>query len=222
MQLSELFYSLQGEGPAVGRPAIFVRFSSCNLNCVGCDSPIRNKIEETEPISIINRIINYRKTYPNARVVITGGEPFLQPAAINDILDGIQSQGPVDIETNGTIQDYPDIVSRLNIVVVCPKKNIFKTAKESSEFLKSWAAISDNGRRNVFFKFVVGNLPWAWSESEVRDVIRLSGVDPSRIWLMPAGENPTKLEISAKNCWKIAMRLGCNYSDRLHIRCGGK
>ena len=36
MQLSELFPSIQGEGPAMGRPAIFVRFSNCNLNCVGC------------------------------------------------------------------------------------------------------------------------------------------------------------------------------------------
>jgi len=220
-RLSELFYSIQGEGPAIGRPAIFVRMSSCNLNCVGCDTPIRNKIEEVEPISIINRILNYKKTYPNARVVITGGEPLLQPDALNAILDGIPGI-PVDLETNGTIHDYPELLKRFNVVVISPKKNIFKTGKESSAFLQTWNDISKNGRNNIFFKFVVGNLPWAWSESEVRDVIRLSGSEPSRIWLMPAGDNTTKLDISGKNCFKVAMRLGCNYSDRLHIRCSGK
>jgi len=140
-RLSELFYSIQGEGPAIGRPAIFVRMSSCNLNCVGCDTPIRNKIEEVEPISIINRILNYKKTYPNARVVITGGEPLLQPDALNAILDGIPGI-PVDLETNGTIHDYPELLKRFNVVVISPKKNIFKTGKESSAFLQTWNDIS--------------------------------------------------------------------------------
>ena len=221
MQLSELFYSVQGEGPAVGRPAIFVRMSSCNLNCVGCDTPIRNKVEETEPISVINRIKNYLKTYPNSRIVITGGEPLLQPDAVNQIIDGIPGQ-MVDLETNGTIQDQKALISRFNIVVVSPKKNTFPTLLDSTKFFKDWMDISNSGRNNVFFKVVMGNLPWAWSESEIREVLNRSGVPTSRVWLMPAGENETKLHVSGKNTWKIAMRLGCNYSDRLHIRCSGK
>ena len=182
-----------------------------------CDTPIRNKIEEVETISIINRILNYKKTYPTARVVITGGEPLLQPEAITEILNGIPAI-PVDLETNGTISEYPELLKRFNIVVVSPKRNTFKTGKESSAFLQTWNDISKTGRNNIFFKFVVGNLPWAWSESEVRDIIRLSKIEPSRIWLMPAGENTTKLDITGKNCWKVSMRLGCNYSDRLQVR----
>ncbi len=221
MQLSELFPSIQGEGPAMGRPAIFVRFSNCNLNCVGCDTPIRNKVEETDPKSVVSRIQNYLKVHPTSRVVITGGEPLLQPHAITEILNGIPGI-PVDLETNGTIQDQINLYSRFNIIVVSPKKNIFQTIKESTKFVSTWNDISGAGRRNVFFKFVVGNLPWAWSESEVRDVLRLTGTDTTRVWLMPAGENTSKLDVSARNCWKIALRLNCNYSDRLHIRCAGR
>jgi organic radical activating enzyme len=221
MQLSEIFHSIQGEGPAVGRPAIFVRLSNCNLNCIGCDTPIRNKVEETEPISVINRIKNYLKTYPNSRIVITGGEPLLQPDAINQIIDGIPGQ-MVDLETNGTIQDYKDLLTRFNIVVVSPKKNTFPTLIDSTKFFKDWMEISNSGRNNVFFKVVMGNLPWAWSESEIREVLNRSGMPTNRVWLMPAGENETKIRISGKNTWKVAMRLGCNYSDRLHIRCSGK
>ena len=44
MRLIEIFYSMQGEGPAMGRPATFVRLADCNLRCEGCDTdqkPVR-------------------------------------------------------------------------------------------------------------------------------------------------------------------------------------
>ncbi len=221
VQLSELFYSMQGEGPAVGRPAIFIRLSKCNRACKGCDTIIKDKVEETTAETIVNRVKNYLKTYPNSRIVFTGGEPLLQPVAINEIINGLPGQ-IFDIETNGTIMDQVELYKRFNLVVVSPKKDYFDSPKNSIQFFKDWAKISAEGRNNVFFKIVVGNLPWAWSESEVRDVLRLSKTSPERVWLMPAGDNVDKLQISGKNTWKIAMRLGCNYSDRLHIRTNSK
>lgn len=222
MQLSELFYSLQGEGPAVGRPSIFIRMSHCNLSCSGCDTKIKDKVEEVSVESVISRITNFQKVHPNARIVFTGGEPFLQPEAINSLIDKLPGN-LIDVETNGTIQNQTELYKRFNIITISPKKDTFKTVKESSNFIKTWLDISSSGRNNVFFKFVVGGgLPWSWSESEILDVIRLSGADTSKVWLMPAGDNAAKLDVSGKNCWKVAARLNCNYSDRLHIRCGGR
>lgn len=221
VQLSELFYSMQGEGPAVGRPAIFIRLSKCNLCCKGCDSPIKDKVEETSPETIVNRVKNYLKTYPNSRIVFTGGEPFLQPTAINEVINGLPSQ-IFDVETNGTIMDQIELYKRFNLVIVSPKKNYFDSPKNSIQFFKDWAKISEEGRKNIYFKIVVGNLPWAWSESEVRDVLKFSGMASERVWLMPAGDTNDKLQIAGKNTWRVAMRLGCNFSDRLHIRNGGK
>jgi organic radical activating enzyme len=141
---------------------------------------------------------------------------------MNSLIDRLPGS-LIDVETNGTIQDQIELYKKFNIIVVSPKKNTFKTVKESSNFIKTWIDISNSGRNNVFFKFVVGGgLPWSWSESEIRDVIRLSGMDSSKVWLMPAGDNVAKLDVSSKNCWKVAARLNCNYSDRLHIRCGGR
>lgn len=221
MQLSELFYSISGEGPSIGRPAIFIRMSKCNLCCRGCDTKIKDKVEEIEVISVVNRVKNYLKTYPNSRIIFTGGEPLLQPEAINEIMDGLPGQ-LFDIETNGTLDTQTELFKRFNIIVVSPKKDYFNSSKESITFFKKWQEISNAGRHNVFFKLVVGNLPWAWLENEVKYILQETGIEPSRIWLMPAGDTDEKLRISGKNTWRIAMRLCTNYSDRLHIRTGGK
>ena len=221
MNLSEIFYSLQGEGPAVGRPAIFVRLSKCNRSCKGCDSPQKDRVEEVETSSVISRIQNYLKTYPNSRIIFTGGEPLLQPTAISEIMNGLPGQ-LFDIETNGTINNQEELFKRFNIMVISPKKDCFTSSKDRNEFITNWLKISDSGRKNIYFKFVVGNLPWAFLEAEIKDMFENTSLNPARTWLMPAGDNNQKLSISGKNTWKVACRLRCNYSDRLHIRCAGK
>ena len=223
MKITTVFYSLQGEGPAVGRPAIFVRLAGCNKNCLDCDEKKKygNKFEETTTETIISRIQNYLKTHPNSQIIFTGGEPLLQPTAINEIMDGLPGQ-LFDIETNGTICDQEELFKRFNIMVISPKKDCFTSSKDRNEFIENWMVISNNGRKNIYFKFVVGNLPWAFLEAEIKDMFENTSLSPSRTWLMPAGHNNQKLPIPGKNTWKVACRLGCNYSDRLHIRCAGK
>ncbi|MDD3045772.1 MAG: 7-carboxy-7-deazaguanine synthase QueE, partial [Candidatus Delongbacteria bacterium] len=168
MNLSEIFYSLQGEGPTVGRPAIFVRLSKCNRSCKGCDSPQKDRVEEVETSSVISRIQNYLKTYPNSRIIFTGGEPLLQPTAISEIMNGLPGQ-LFDIETNGTINNQEELFKRFNIMVISPKKDCFTSSKDRNEFITNWLKISDSGRKNIYFKFVVGNLPWAFLEAEIKD-----------------------------------------------------
>lgn len=222
VELSELFYSIQGEGPAAGRPVIFIRLSRCNRSCLGCDTAIKDKVEETTTDVVISRVRNYLKNHPNIqRIVFTGGEPFLQPEAMKAIIEGLPGM-QYDVETNGIIQTELDLYPKFNIIIVSPKKDCFKMPKDRFKFFKTWDAISRSGRNNVFFKAVIGSLPWAWEESEIKDVLQYSGYDPTRLWLMPAGETAAKLVVSGKNTFKIAMRLGCNYSDRHHIRCSGK
>jgi 7-carboxy-7-deazaguanine synthase len=223
VQLSELFHSIQGEGPAMGRPSIFIRMSKCNRSCKGCDTAIKDKVEETNTMTIINRVQNYLKTYPNCRIVFTGGEPMLQSNAISAIIDGLPGL-QYDIETNGTLKDTvnKDFFSRFNLLVVSPKKDCFNSPKDRIQFFEDWDKISKEGRNNVFLKIVVGNLPWMFAESEVKDTLEYSKFDPQRVWLMPGGDSASNLVIPAKNVWKVALRLGCNYSDRLHIRTNSK
>ena len=75
MRVNEIFYSIQGEGAHAGTPAIFIRFSGCNLKCPFCDTDFSSYKEMTED-EIIDAMRQLTDKCHN--VVITGGEPTLQ------------------------------------------------------------------------------------------------------------------------------------------------
>jgi len=104
-KISEIFYSIQGEGALAGTPAIFVRFYGCNLNCKFCDEPLHKEVyREMDKESILDML----EDFPSKFVVITGGEPSLQD--LNDLIRFLQSKGYfVAVETNG--YDFGNIAS---------------------------------------------------------------------------------------------------------------
>lgn len=96
MRVNEIFYSLQGEGYYSGTPAVFVRFSGCNLKCGFCDT-------EHDSFTVMSEddVVSEVCIYPATHVVITGGEPALQITA--SLVDKLHEAGKyVQIETNGT------------------------------------------------------------------------------------------------------------------------
>ena len=95
-KINEIFYSLQGEGHHTGTPAVFVRFSGCNLKCPFCDT----QHEEGTLMSDAD-ILGEVCKYPARMVVLTGGEPGLWiDEAFVELLR--QAGKYVCIETNGT------------------------------------------------------------------------------------------------------------------------
>ena len=100
-KITEMFYSLQGEGAHAGTPAVFVRFAGCNLNCPWCDTNHTVKSEVTA-IELANQALALLPADNNALIVFTGGEPSLQ--LDNDAMYQftIRRPGPFAIETNGT------------------------------------------------------------------------------------------------------------------------
>ncbi|NCC11035.1 MAG: radical SAM protein [Bacteroidia bacterium] len=95
-KINEIFYSLQGEGFHTGTPAVFIRFSGCNLKCSFCDTAH----EEGELMSD-QQIIDEVLRYPAQLIVLTGGEPSLWiDEALIDQLHAVGKR--VAIETNGT------------------------------------------------------------------------------------------------------------------------
>ena len=109
--VNEIFYSLQGEGHNVGRAAVFVRFSGCNLKCPFCDTDHSacRQMSDEEILAEVRR-------YPSDFIVLTGGEPslFIDEAFV-DLLHRNGKQ--VAIETNGTIP----LPHNLDWVTVSPK-----------------------------------------------------------------------------------------------------
>lgn len=95
-KINEIFYSLQGEGFQTGTPAIFVRFSGCNLQCAFCDTEF-----ETGQMRSLDQIIEEVSIFPASLVVLTGGEPSL--FVTEELVDRLHQVGKVvSIETNGT------------------------------------------------------------------------------------------------------------------------
>ena len=73
MKISEIFYSLQGEGARTGEPSIFIRLTGCDLACGFCDTEFESGKEMSTA-----EIINYVSRWPCKWIVWTGGEPTLR------------------------------------------------------------------------------------------------------------------------------------------------
>jgi len=115
--ITEMFYSVQGEGINIGKPAMFIRFSGCNLNCSFCDT-----IHETNFTlkldNLIDSILNSMYRYNCKLLVLTGGEPTLQDIdLLINALHDIDNKLQICIETNGT-----NVINVKNIFVTCSPK----------------------------------------------------------------------------------------------------
>ena len=112
-KINEIFYSLQGEGFHSGTPAVFVRFSGCNLRCAFCDT----QHQAGEMLSL-QEIVDEVNKYPNAPLlVLTGGEPslFIDEAFVAELKQ--KTLKTIAIETNGT----RPLPSSLDWVTLSPK-----------------------------------------------------------------------------------------------------
>ena len=112
-RINEIFYSLQGEGYHTGTPAVFVRFSGCNLRCAFCDT----KHQEGQMMSL-QEIVDEVNKYPIAPlVVLTGGEPslFIDEAFVAAMKQ--QTRKTITVETNGT----RPLPNNLDWVTLSPK-----------------------------------------------------------------------------------------------------
>ena len=144
--IKEIFYTLQGEGAHAGRPAVFCRFSGCNLwsgreadrasavcqfcdtDFVGTDGERGGKFTDSEALA---RTIDglWPAAYPAQKyVVFTGGEPLLQLDAA--LIDSMHAHGfAIAIETNGTLAVPPGV----DWVCVSPKVGSVLQVKRGDE-----------------------------------------------------------------------------------------
>lgn len=96
MKVVEIFDSIQGEGYYMGYQCTFIRLAGCNLACDFCDEALKYKDAKNMDILDILKQINHK------HVVITGGEPTLQPI-FEDMAILLMERGHiVHVETNGT------------------------------------------------------------------------------------------------------------------------
>lgn len=120
--VQEVFYTLQGEGPFAGQPAVFVRLGGCNLKCFWCDTDFESSTWHPRLDELLDAIAAVRPPFADL-IVLTGGEPFRQNIA--PLVETLIARGlRIQIETNGSLWvDLPE--DRLLTIVCSPKtKNL--------------------------------------------------------------------------------------------------
>jgi 7-carboxy-7-deazaguanine synthase len=119
LQISEIFYSIQGESSHAGYPCLFFRLAGCNLRCSYCDA--RYTYEEPGNPTPVSDLLAEAARYPNALIEITGGEPLLQEG-VYPLMEALLATGrTVLLETNGSlsIERVPKEVVKI-IDLKCP------------------------------------------------------------------------------------------------------
>ena len=104
LAVQEVFYTIQGEGPFSGVPAVFVRLAGCHLACTFCDTEFESNIDKRYTPTQVAELAwaTTRPSAPLGLVVLTGGEPLLQ--VDEALVDALHAHGfTIAVETNGTV-----------------------------------------------------------------------------------------------------------------------
>ncbi len=109
LKISELFYSLQGEGLTSGLATVFVRLTGCPLRCSYCDTSYAFSGGE---FRTIGQIINQVEAFQTSHITVTGGEPLAQPDCLKLLTELCDRGYKVSLETSGE-RDIAPVDSRV-------------------------------------------------------------------------------------------------------------
>ena len=235
LKLSELFCSVQGEGPHTGTPCVFVRLATCNLKCSWCDTKytwdwdnydFNKEVSEISIECLWKKILGFSGI---SHIVVTGGEPLLQQKKLISLL-GLIKQGEgerdgeddksnrhhIEIETNGTVIPLKELMHLVDQWNVSPKTdNSFnKDHGIDLENLYKKSLPTYRDLENSFFKFVIDKFD---DFEDIEHYIQKYDLPKERLILMP--QATTKEKLLEKSVWinEYAKKNGFTFSTRLHV-----
>ncbi|MEM0066417.1 MAG: 7-carboxy-7-deazaguanine synthase QueE [Sulfolobales archaeon] len=221
MRVSEIFASVQGEGPSLGVPAVFLRLAQCNLSCLWCDTKYAWSVGEDVPVDrVVEEILTLLRTYSKIKlVVITGGEPLLQRDDVRELIVRLKEKieyVEVEVETNCTI-DPSSVLEVVDRLIVSPKLANSGMPEDLRKCSTRFKDLPDNMKSKVYLKFVIED---ARDLSEVEEIVRFFGVSSSSVFLMPQASSIEELTERLKVVVDLAMKTGFRVSDRLQVAGG--
>lgn len=215
LRISEIYVAEQGEGLYAGTPSVFVRTTGCNLRCWFCDTPHTSWQAEGDTLSV-DEVLERTLSFDAQHVVITGGEPLLQPAIV-PLSRELQAAGRfLTVETAATV--FRPVAA--DLMSISPKlENSLPEGfpwRQRHDQLRHNPSALEQFRKayECQWKFVVdhlGDLP------EVDAYVAELQLPPGEVWLMPQARTPE--EVHDKTAWlnPEAERRGWRVSPRLHI-----
>ncbi len=217
IKLSEVFESIQGEGPNAGKPCVFVRLATCNLTCSWCDTKYTwdwkrfdydAEVHVTTPREVAERV----RAFSPQHLVITGGEPLLQQPAVTELLGELDSKTFVEVETNGTLAPCLELGKRVDHWNVSPK--LANSGEPEKRRLREDAlrALRDTGK--AWLKLVVeeGDI------DEADALVAKAGWPKERVLLMPQADTRVALAKKGPVVVEACRARGYRYSSRLHVQ----
>jgi 7-carboxy-7-deazaguanine synthase len=221
LKVSEIFYSIQGEGMLTGVPSVFVRLSGCNLRCHWCDTPYASWNPEGVHFTL-DEVVQKTLTFGARHVVITGGEPLIFPEIV-EVTRRFKDLGQhITIETAGTV--FADV--QCDLMSISPKLS------NSTPYERDGGRWADQHERLRLqpetlrklmnyphqLKFVIGSPD---DLREIRTIVELIGADKSSVMLMPLGT--TSEELRERGLWiaELCKQEGYRMSMRLHVSLWG-
>jgi 7-carboxy-7-deazaguanine synthase len=221
VRISELFYSIQGEGELAGVPSVFVRTSGCNLRCGWCDTPYASwSPEGTE--RTIGSILEEVTSHPARHVVLTGGEPMIA-REIRELATALRALGKhITIETAATVP--PDGIA-CDLASLSPKPahsnpkhgSIDDAWVRRHEATRWQPTVVQEWIRSYPFqlKFVFADTQ---DLAEIESMLDEVGpVPPSKVLLMPEGVQAEILRQRQVSVIEVCKAKGYRYCPRLHI-----
>ena len=217
MVINEIFYSLQGEGRLAGMPSVFIRLAGCPLRCRWCDTPYAQNSSAGTKFTK-DWILEQISRYPSHHLVVTGGEPMIQPK-LPELLKAIRRAGShITIETAGILFEKG---------LPCDLMSISPKLSNSTPVNAAQAASHEHLRLNVpVIKELLLQYPYQLKfavdgredlDEIVRFVEQLPGVNPESVFLMP--QATTRQKYLEKSQWiaESCLSTGFSFGPRLQV-----
>ena len=221
MKVSEIFSSIQGEGPHAGKPSVFLRTALCNLKCVWCDTKYTwdwdnyDYSKEVHEVPI-EKVIEKIKEFEPKHIVITGGEPLIQQNDIASLLSKLGDDYFVEVETDCTIIPNSAMLEHVNHWNVSPKTSNSGNSREAREIPQCYDFFVK--LENCVFKFVIEN---ETDLVEIDKLITKYSIPKNKILLMPQASTKDELNLKKEEIEKIAKAKGLLFSSRLQVERWG-
>lgn len=217
MKVTEIFYSLQGEGMLSGIPSVFIRLAGCNLHCRWCDTPYASQNLEFTDIGLSD-LVEQVNSHQASHVVITGGEPMIAEG-IHVLAQTLHDAGNhLTIETNGTIHPSGIVC---DLISISPKFLIHQTDRAIAEtpnipFIQSWIDSYD-----FQLKFVIGGSDDIEAMQNLLSELDRD-IQPTQVLLMPLGSSVREINSLTDILVETCKQYGYRYCRRLHIDLFGQ
>ncbi|UUV28531.1 7-carboxy-7-deazaguanine synthase QueE [Amycolatopsis roodepoortensis] len=209
--------TFQGEGPSTGRYAHFIRLFGCHLSCAWCDTPqthdpARYDLAAEQRVLSIDDILSWLASTPAELLVITGGEPLLQPRVLELLVHEIRERAlaaDIEIETSGTISPTDFLTSAVTRFNVSPKlahSGLRRHQRVRPAVLRHFA-----GTGKAIWKFVVQE---ANDLDEVQELVGTYDLKP--VWIMPEGTDSATVLARTRLLAEPVLSRRWHLSTRLH------